>query len=68
LLILSGFVLVQQAAVLDCLSFDPFSFEQDCLATSEVDISGRKITQALVVAMGIVVIDELVDADFEPAG
>jgi hypothetical protein len=64
---LSGFVLVQQAAVMDCLSFDPFSFQQDCLTASEVNIGGRKIAQALMVAMVIIVIDELVDAGFEIA-
>jgi hypothetical protein len=30
---LSGFVLVQQAAVMDCLSFDPFSLQQDYRGT-----------------------------------
>jgi hypothetical protein len=41
LVILCGFVLVQQAAVLDCLSFDPFLFQQDGVATAEVDVGRR---------------------------
>jgi hypothetical protein len=67
LLILSGFILVQQAAVLDCLSFDPFSLQLDGLIASYVNIGGRKIAQALMVAMVIIGIDELVDAGFEMA-
>ena len=59
---------MQQAAVLDCLSFDPFSLQQDGLTASEVNIGGRKIAQALMVAMMIVMIDEAVDAGFEIAG
>jgi len=53
---------------MDCLSFGPFSLQQDCLTASEVSIGGRKIAQALIVAMMIVMIDEAVDAGFEIAG
>jgi hypothetical protein len=35
---LSGLLLVLQSAVDDGLAFDPFSFQQDGLAASEVDI------------------------------
>jgi len=59
--------LVHQAAVLDCLSFDLFSLQQDCLTASEVNLGGRKIAQALMVAIVIIVIYELVDAGFEIA-
>jgi hypothetical protein len=52
---------------MDCLSFDPFSLQQDCLTASGVNIGGREIAHALVVAMVIIVIDELVDAGFEMA-
>jgi hypothetical protein len=31
--------LVLQAAISDCVSFDPFSFQQDGLGASEVDFS-----------------------------
>jgi hypothetical protein len=33
---LSGFAAVYQASALDGLSFDPFSFQQDGVATAEV--------------------------------
>jgi hypothetical protein len=65
--ILSGFVLVQQAAVLDRASFDPFSAEQDGLPSSEVDIGRREIVQALMIALMVVVIDEPGNAGFEIA-
>jgi hypothetical protein len=38
-LILCGGSLVLQAAISDCVSFDAFSFQQDGLGASEVDIS-----------------------------
>ena len=44
-----------QAPVLDGLSFDPFPFQQDGLAAPEVDIGGREVIQALVVAPVVVV-------------
>ena len=51
-----------QASVLDCVAFDPFSFQQDCLTAPEVDVGRRQIAQALVIAPMVVVIDEPVDA------
>ena len=56
-----------QAPVFDCLAFDPFSFEQNCLAPSEVNIGGREVFQALVVSPVIVMADELIDLCFEVA-
>ena len=50
-----------QAAILDCGSFDPFSFQQDGLGASEVDVSRGEIAQALVIAAMVVVVDEPVD-------
>ena len=41
---------VQQAAVGDGLSFDPFHFDQNGLATSEIDVGGRQIADAFVIA------------------
>ena len=38
---LCGFLLMLQATFLDCFSFDPFSFQQDCLTASEVDVGRR---------------------------
>ena len=57
-----------QAAILDCGSFNPFSFQQDGLSSAEVDVSWRQIVQALVIAAMIVVIDEGVDLGREVAG
>ena len=57
-----------QASFLDCVAFDPFSFQQDCLAASEVHVGRRQIAQALVVAPVIVVIDEPIDAGFKITG
>src|ERR1039458_5786034 len=56
-----------QAAVLDCGAFDPFSFQQDGLPASEVDVGGREVFQALVIALVIIVFDEPADAGFEIA-
>ena len=45
-----GFLLVLQASFLDCVAFDPFSFQQDCLTAAEVDVGRRQIAQALMIA------------------
>ena len=58
---------MQQAAIGDCLSFDPFPFDQNGLAPPEVDVGGGKIVDALVVAAVIVVVDEGGDLGFEIA-
>ena len=65
-MILCGFPTVQQAAIGDCLSFDPFS-DQNGLAPPEVDVSWRQIAYALVVAQVIVVVDEGLDLGFDIA-
>ena len=57
-----------QAPGLDGLSFDPFSFQDDCLTASEVDVGGGEIVQAFVVALVIVMIDECGDLRFEIFG
>ena len=57
-----------QAPVLDGLSFDPFPFQQDGSAASEVDIGGREVIQALVVASVVVVLDEGAELGFEITG
>jgi hypothetical protein len=49
-LILCGVLLVLQAAISDCVSFDPFSFQQDDSGASEVDVSRGEIAQTLVIA------------------
>src|ERR1700738_1644784 len=58
---------VQQAAVGDCLSFDRFAFNQNGLATSEIDVGGRQVADALVISQVIVVGDEGGDLGFEIA-
>ena len=58
---------MQQAAVLDCLSFDPFPLHEDCLAAPEVDVGRRQVADALVIAKVIVVGDEGVGFGFEIA-
>ncbi len=58
---LSGFAAVYQSSDLDGLSFNPFSFQQDGVATAEVDIGRGQIGDGLVVAVVVVVIDEGVD-------
>ena len=65
---LCGDIAVVQASVLDGLSFDPFSFEQDGLAASEVDVGRRQISDALVVSQMVVVGDELADLSLEVTG
>ena len=56
---------VQQAAIGNCLSFDPFSFDENGLAPPEVDVGGRQVADALVISQVIVVGDEGLDLGFE---
>ena len=58
---------MEQASVLDGLSFDPFSFKQDGLASAEVDIGRGEVGDALMVSQVIVVSDELADLGLEVA-
>ncbi len=57
-----------QPAFSDCLFLDLLSHLQDFRASSVVDVGGRQIAQALVVAMVVVVIDEGADLAFQVAG
>ena len=45
-----------QASLLDGLSFDPFSRQEDGLAAAEVDVGRGKIVEALVIAPVIIVV------------
>jgi len=45
---LCGLLLVQQAAIGNGLSFDPFPFDENGLASAEVDVSGRQVADALI--------------------
>jgi hypothetical protein len=57
-----------EETVCDCLSFDPFAFEEDGLGSSEVDVGRREIAQALVIAGMVVMSHEGGDLTFEIAG
>ena len=59
---------VMQALGLDSLSFDPFSLFQDGLSPSEVDIGRGQIIDALVIAVGVVVIHEGFNAGLKISG
>ena len=54
-----------QAPCFDCLSFNPLSLLQDCLAAPEVDIGRRQVVDAFVVSVMIVVADEPLDLGLE---
>jgi hypothetical protein len=58
---------VKQAAIGTCLSFDPFPFDQDNLASPEVDVGGRQVADALMVSQMIVIGDEGLGLGFETA-
>ena len=61
-----------QASLLDGLSFDPFSLQEDGLAAAEVDVGRREVVDALVIAAVVIVVDErrdlLVGRGQPPAG
>ena len=64
---LCGVFVVKQATVLHGFAFDPFSFQQDGLASPEVDVGRGEIIDALVIAPVVVVRDERIDLSFEIA-
>jgi hypothetical protein len=57
--------LVQQAAIGYCLSFDLSSFDQNGLASPEVNVGGRQVADALMISQIIVIGDEGLDLGFE---
>src|ERR687891_2750162 len=65
MVILSGGRAVLQAALLDGVSLDRFSFQQNGPASPEVDVGRRQIVEALVVSAVIVVLDEGGDLPLE---
>ena len=67
-LILGGDFAVLQAPVFEFLSFDASTFFEDLSAPGEVDIRRGQVLQALVIAMVIIVLDEVADLSFEIAG
>ena len=62
---LSRFALMVQAALLDRQFLDLFPPFDDGGITSEVDICGHDIVEALMVAVIIVMIDEVADLHLE---
>ena len=65
---LGRFLLMAQAAFLDRQFFDLLPPFNDGRVTPEVDIGGRNVAKALVVAMVVVMLDEGPDLVFEIAG
>jgi hypothetical protein len=64
---LCGLFVVKQPTVLDGFAFDPFSFQQDGLASPEVDVDRGEVIDALVMAPVVVVRNKGVDLSFEIA-
>jgi hypothetical protein len=62
---LCGVIAMLQAPRLKCGSLEPFPFQQDGQATTEVDVGGRQVVQALVVTVRTVVADEVADLKFK---
>ena len=56
---------MMQASVFECLEFDPFSGFQDGLCSTEVNICGREVGDAFMIADMVVVTDEGSDLLFE---
>ena len=67
-MVLCNEIAVLQAPLFECFLFDPFPLFQNEFVATEVDVGGRDVVQALVIALVIVVIDEGFDLGFEVAG
>ena len=65
---LGGLAAVYQSASLDSFAFDPFSFQQDGLTASEVDVGWGEVVDALVIAAVVVVGHEGLDLVSQIAG
>ncbi len=57
-----------QPAVYDCGPLDAVSFGEDRLGSSKIDVSGREVVDALVIADVVIMLDEGVDLLLEIAG
>ena len=57
-----------QSAQFDGVSFDPFSVQQDGLASPEVDVGRGQVADAFVISAVIVMFDECRDLRFEVVG
>jgi hypothetical protein len=58
---------VKQAPVVDGISLDALSFFEDGPASAQVDVSRGQIVDALVIPLGVVVLDEVVDLGLQGA-
>ena len=58
---LGGSAAVEQASLFDGLALDPLAFLQDGPIPPEVDVGGREVAEALMVAVVVVVLDEGID-------
>jgi hypothetical protein len=56
-----------QSPLFECFSFDPFSFQQNGLPASEVDVGGREVFQTPMISLMVVVANEAVDLRFQIA-
>lgn len=54
-LMLCGLAAMLQASGFDSVSFDPLSFQQDCLTASKVDVGWRQVGDVLVVSQMVIV-------------
>ena len=57
-----------QVALSDRLFLDLFPFSENGFVTSEVDVGGCDVFQALVVSVVVVVFNEATDLTFQVAG
>jgi hypothetical protein len=56
---------VVQSSLFNGFSFDPFTYQQDGLTASEVDVGQGQVLQTFVVTAAMVMIDEAIDVRFE---
>ncbi len=68
MVILGGGIPVLQAPVFNGLEFDFLPLHQNDVAASEVDVGGRWIADAIMIAVVVVVLDESPDVSFEVTG
>ena len=58
---------MKQAPLVDGLSLDALSFFEDVPASAKVDVGWSQIIDALVIALGVVVLDEAIDLGLQGA-
>jgi hypothetical protein len=60
--------LMLQATVCDCLTFDPFAFEEDGLSAPEVDVSRRDGDLQIAASANIAMLSGLRDRPVQAGG